>query len=403
VKKQRVIKRLKRQTLKRKQILHYRPTLAEAGLRDSQVKKRINNRFKNMFKNSIKKFTKKSIIISVACALFASQFTYAADAPPSPVEIDRVTEVTLAATADLMGTVHSRSYVNITASVNGRLEWLQEPGVMVTKGDVLAKMDLLPLQLKQAEQKAQIKRASINLRYFNNELNRLQKLKKTNSTSQFQLDQTKSQYELAQADSEIANLKLQQVENQLQRATVKAPFDGVVTERVVRAGTDISRSDVLLKLLDTEHLEVRLYVPVKYLAYVRKGLELNLQAIGQTISTKVTSVIPNTDPRSQTFEVRIQIPEHLNEFWTAGQLVKVTVPIQAAHPSLTIHRDSLILRKEGTFVVKVDDESKVHRLLVKVGKGTVDRVSIQGDLQRGDKVAIRGAERLKEGQSVIVQ
>jgi len=38
-----------------------------------------------------------------------------------------------------------------------------------------------------------------------------------------------------------------------------------------------------------------------------------------------------------------------------------------------------------------------------VGKGTIDRVSIQGDLQGGDKVAIRGAERLKEGQSVVVQ
>ena len=358
---------------------------------------------KVLFKSGLKSIIKNCVISSVASILLASQLSYAADAAPSPVKIDTVTEISLAATADLMGTVHSRSYVNITASVNGRIEWLQEPGVMVEQGDVLAKMDLLPLQLKQAEQKAQIKRASINSQYFNNELKRLQKLKKTNATSQFQLDHTKSQYELAQADSEIANLKLQQIEDELQRATVKAPFDGVVTERVVRAGTDINRSDVLLKLLDTEHLEVRLYVPVKYLVHVHKGLALNLQAIGQKISTKVTTVIPNTDPSSQTFEVRIQIPKHLNEFWTAGQLVKVTVPIQGAHPSLTIHRDALILRKGGTFVVKVDDENTVHRILVKVGKGTVDRVTIQGELQRGDKIAIRGAERLKEGQSVIVQ
>ena len=346
---------------------------------------------------------KKVVISSIASMLFASHLSHATEAPASPVKTDTVTEVSLEATADLMGTLYSRSYVNITAGVSGRLEWLQEPGVMVVQGDVLAKIDLLPLQLKQAEQKAQIKRAHINSRYFNNELKRLQKLKQTNSTSQFQLDQTKSQYELAQADIEIANLKLQQIDDELKRATVKAPFDGVVTERIVRAGTDINRSDILLKLLDTEHLEVRLYVPVKYLAYVRKGLELNLQAIGQTISTKVTSVIPSTDPLSQTFEVRIQLPEHLNEYWTAGQLVKVTVPVHSASPSLTVHRDALILRKEGTFVVKVDAENKAHRLLVKVGKGTLDRVSIQGDLQRGDKIAIRGAERLKEGQSVVVQ
>lgn len=346
---------------------------------------------------------KKVTISSVVCFFLASSLSNAAEVPASPVEVDTITEISLAATADLMGTLHSRSYVNITAGVSGRLEWLQEPGEMVVQGDVLAKMDLLPLQLKQAEQKAQIKRANINSRYFNNEFQRLQKLKQLNSTSQFQLDQTKSQYELAQADMEIATLKLKQIEDELRRATVKAPFDGVVTERVVRAGTDINRSDVLLKLLDTEHLEVRLYVAVKYLAYIRKGLELDLQAIGQSISTQVTSVIPSTDPLSQTFEIRIQIPEHLNKFWTAGQLVKVTIPVQDAHPSLTIHRDALILRKEGTFVVKVDAENKAHRLLVKVGKGTIDRVTIEGDFQNGDKIAIRGAERLKEGQSVIVQ
>lgn len=350
-----------------------------------------------------KRIVRKIIVSSFTCALFTSNISFAAEPPPSPVKIDAVTEISLAATVDLMGTLHSRSYANITAGVSGRLEWLQEPGVAVVQGDVLAKMDLLPLQLKQAEQKAQIKRASINSRYFNNELQRLQKLRKTNSTSQFQLDQTKSQYELAQTDSEIANLKLKQIEDELKRATVTAPFDGVVTERFIRAGTDINRSDILLKLLDTEHLEVRLFVPVKYLAYVRKGITLNLQAIGQEISTEVTSVIPSTDPRSQTFEVRIQIPVHLNEFWTAGQLVKVTVPVQSASPSLTIHRDALILRKDGTFVIKIDEENKAHRLLVKVGKGTFDRVTIQGDLQQGDKIAIRGAERLREGQSVVVQ
>lgn len=349
--------------------------------------------------NRIIKITK----VAIFNVLFSSSLLLAAETPPSPVQVDTVTEVSLAATADLMGTLHSRSFVSITAGVNGRLEWLQEPGTMVKKGDVLAKMDLLPLQLKQAEQKAQIKRASINSQYFKNELQRLQKLKATNSTSQFQLDQTKSQFDLAKTDSEIATLKLQQIEDELKRATVKAPFDGVVTERVVRAGTDINRSDILLKLLDTENLEVRLFVPVKYLAYVRKGLALDLSAIGHSISTEITSVIPSTDPLSQTFEVRIQIPEHLNEFWTAGQLVKVTVPVQHAHPSLTVHRDALILRKEGTFVVKIGAENKVHRLLVKVGNGTFERVTISGDLQSGDKVAIRGAERLKDGQQVVVQ
>ena len=347
------------------------------------------------------KFLKQGVLALFAIA--ASQFTNAAEAPPSPVKVDTVTEMTLPATADLMGTLYSRMHIPVTAGVSGRLDWLAEPGTLVQQGEPLVKMDLIPLQLKHAEQRAQIKRAQINVRYLKNEVERLQKLQASNSAAQFQLDQTQSQYDLALTDIEIAELKLKQLDDQIERAIIKAPFDGVVTERLVRAGTDVNRSDTLLKFLDTEHLEVRLYVPIKYLTHVNKGKELALSANEQSITTAVTAVIPSADPRSQTFEVRILIPEHMNELWAAGQLVKVTVPVQAAKPTLTVHRDALILRKDGTFVVKVGSDNKAHRLPVNVGKGTFDRVSVTGDLFQGDKVAVRGAERLREGQSVVIQ
>jgi RND family efflux transporter MFP subunit len=341
-------------------------------------------------------------LLSVAI-LFANNSMAAQEPPAKPVKVDQVTEMNLSATTDLMATVYSRSHIQITAGVNGRIEWLAEPGTLVQQGDALVKMDLLPLKLMQLEQKAQLKRAKINVRYLENEVQRLQKLKLSNSASQFQLDQTQSQFDLAQTDIEIADLKLQQIEDQIQRATVTAPFSGVITERLVRAGSDVNRSDLLLKILDTEQLEVRLYVPIKYLAYVRKGHGLDISANGQLINTEVTSLIPSADPKSQTFEVRINIPSHLNESWASGQLVKVTVPIQASSRSLTVHRDALILRKDGTYVVKIDAENTVHRLPVVVGNGTFERVSIEGELKDGDKVAIRGAERLNEGQKVIVQ
>jgi RND family efflux transporter MFP subunit len=341
--------------------------------------------------------------LSCTALLFASTLLSAAEIPPKPVKVDTVLEMSINATNDLNGTVHSRAHIPMTAGVDGRLAWLAEPGDYVHQGDVIIKMDLLPLQLKQAEQQSQIKRENINLAYYKNELLRLEKLRVTNSTSQFTLDQTRSKYELAQADMEIARLKLRQIEEQLSKATIIAPFDGVITERYVRAGTDVNRSAPLLKLLDTEQLEVRLFVPIKYLAHIKKGKTLKLMANGQHISAPVNVKIPSADPRSQTFEVRITIPEHLNKSWAAGQLVRVTIPIQASTPTLTVRRDALILRKEGIYVVKVDSDNKVHRLPVVVGKGNVDRVSIQGALQHGDHVAIRGAERLKEGEEVKIQ
>lgn len=343
-----------------------------------------------------------SAILSVSI-LLAGSATAAESPAPKPVKIDQVKEMNLSATTDLMATIHSRSHLQITAGVNGRIEWLAEPGSLVQQGDILVKMDLLPLKLMQLEQQAQLKRAEINVRYLKNEVQRLEKLKQSNSASQFQLDQTQSQYDLAKTDIEIADLKLQQIEDQIQRANVTAPFSGVITERIVRAGSDINRSDVLLKILDTEHLEVRLYVPIKYLAFIRKGNGLDISANGQIVNAGISALIPSADPKSQTFEVRINIPSHLNESWAAGQLVKVTVPIQATESTLTVHRDALILRKDGTYVVKIDTDNKVHRLPVVVQNGTFDRVSIEGELKHGDNVAVRGAERLSEGQAVIVQ
>jgi len=346
-----------------------------------------------------KKFIKGLLASSM---VFLAIGVNAEDKPASPVKLDTVTKISLPATTDLMGTLHSQSHIQITAGINGRLEWLAEPGTTVKSGDTLVKMDLLPLKLKFAEQKAQIKRANINLAYLKNEWDRLQKLRKTNSTSQFQLDQTKSQYELAQTDIEIANLKLQQIEDQINRAIVKAPFDGVITQRITRAGTDVSRSDTLLKLLDTQNLEVRVFVPIKYLAYITQGSKLKVFTNDKEISAPIIAKIPSADPRSQTFEVRIKIPDAINDYWAAGQLVKVTIPTQNNLAKITVHRDALILRKDGTYVIKIDNQNKAHKLLVTVGSGSFERVVVEGELTEGDKVAIRGAERLTQGQLVVV-
>lgn len=352
---------------------------------------------------TMSQYIKHTLGLSVLACLFTTSQVSANSAPAKPVKVDQVTEVILPATSDFMGTVESRTHIPITAGVNGRIEKIAQPGDFVQQGDVLIQMDTLPLKLRLAEQKAQIKRAEINMRYLKNEVERLEQLKKTNATSQFQLDQQRSQYELAISDHEIAELQLKQVEDQLARAVVKAPFEGVVTERLMRAGSDVNRSDTLLRFLDTTNLEAHVYVPVKYLGFLRRGNELTLSADEQTIQAKIHAIIPSADSRSQTVEVRILIPETLNHVWAAGQLVKVRIPVQESKPSLTVHRDALILRKNGVYVVKVGNDSTVKRLEVNVGAGTDERVSIEGNIQAGDSIAIRGAERLQDGESVVVQ
>ena len=325
-----------------------------------------------------------------------------AQAPP-PVKTDTVEVMKLAATMDFMGTLYSRSDTLVTAGVDARLEWIIEPGTYVHANDVIVKMDIVPLQLQLGEQKAIARRAEINVRYLKNEWERIDSLKKTNSTSQYELDQARSRYELAQTEAEIAKFKRQQIEEKISRAYVKAPFNGLITERYSREGTDVNRSDKLLKILDTENLEARVYIPIKYLAYVNLGDHLNLSSENKKVAGELIAKIPSADTLSQTFEIRIAVPKTDEQNWVTGELVKVEVPIQPQQAGLTVHRDALVLRNNSTYVIKVDTANIARKIPVSVGIGTNSRVTVLGDLIGGDKVAIRGAELLSDGQEVNIQ
>ncbi|WP_169629325.1 efflux RND transporter periplasmic adaptor subunit [Ferrimonas kyonanensis] len=323
--------------------------------------------------------------------------------PASPVKVAQVKQTDLAPTARLLGTVYSRNNVMVTAGVDGQLTWIVEPGTLVSKGDTLVTMDTFPLELAQLEQQAQIKRAEINLRYLKRELERLVTLQAHNNAAEYQLDENRSKYELANADLEIARLKLKQINDQLDRAQIEAPFDGVITERLVREGTDVNRSDTLLRMMDTEHLEVHLHVPVKYLSKISRGKPLTISSEHYLTQATIRSVIPAADPRSQTFELRMTLPAESVQYLTAGELVKVAIPVQQPRQTLAVHRDALILRRQGSYVMKIDDDNVAHKTQVVVGDGQGDWVAIEGELAAGDRVAIRGAERLREGQKVSIQ
>ncbi len=344
---------------------------------------------------------KTAFLILTLLALPVSSL--AQQAPASPVRVNTVQETLFAPTIEIVGAIHSRHNVRLTAGVAGRLDFVAEPGTLVEQGQEVARIDPLPLTLQQAEQQALIKREQINQKYLQRELTRLRDLQKTNSASAFQVDQMQSQFELAQADLEIAQLKLQQIEDQLSRTIIRAPFSGVVSERYREAGGEINRSEVLLSLLDTYNLEGRLQVPVKYLAVVRQVNSVQVKLGDQLLDAPIKAIIPNADSLSQSFELRVTLPASDQYLWASGQLLSARLPVKAPQMALTVHRDALILRREGTYVVVIDEQNVAHREKVLVGEGLADRVSVQSSgLRHGDKVVTRGAERLQDGQTVVV-
>lgn len=322
-----------------------------------------------------------------------------------PAKVVRVAEVSrteLAPTVAVPGTIYSRNEIQVTAGVAGQLTMVAEPGTYIEKGHPIARIDKSTLRLQRAEQEALLQRAEINIRQLNSQLRRQRELENESLVSEFELEQTEANRDLAVSDANITKVRIRQIDDLIRRADVRAPFSGVVISREHRAGEDVARGEVLAQMTDILNLEVRAFVPLKHLPRTAVGQTLDIFATEEYHIGTIRSLVPTGDVRSQTFEARIDLAQNATGRWTVGQLVSVAIPIRAKALALTVPRDALVLRSNGSFVFRISDENKAEKIEVQLGDSAGDLISVSGPLAEGDRVAIRGAENLTEGADVKV-
>jgi RND family efflux transporter MFP subunit len=338
--------------------------------------------------------------IAVAFLLLAAPLSLAQQPPASVVHISTVSRAEVAPTVAVPGTVYSRNEAQITAGVGGQLVMVAEPGTVVKKGDPVARIDKQSLRLQRAEQEALLERAQITIRQLQSQLHRQQELASSSLVSEFELEQTQANRDLAVSDANIIGIRIRQIEDLLRRADVRAPFSGVVISRSRRAGEEVARGEVLGHLTDTGHLEVRAFVPLKHLPRTASGQTIDVFATDATHTGTIRSLVPTGDVRSQTFEARIDLPADATRDWTVGQLVSVAIPIRARQLALAVPRDALVLRQNGSFVFRINADNKAEQIEVEIGDSAGDLIAVSGALQEGDRVAVRGAETLSDGAEV---
>lgn len=340
--------------------------------------------------------------LKLAIILLAlSQTTQAARDNTKTVETviaePRMIEETIAVT----GTVHTRNEVQLTAGVNGRLLMVHEPGTVIKQGEAVARIDDSTLQLQKREQQALLKRAGVELRRQQLEYDRLKKLSDSNAVSEFQLDNVRALRDLARTEQDIIKVRIEQIEEQIDRTYSTADFTGVVTERMHRSGEDVARGQILARLTDTDTLEVRAFVPLKYLENSNKGVVLDVYANNQRQQGKIRTLIPAGDALSQTFEARIDLSDTESKVWPVGQLVSVAIPINKKSERLAVPRDALILRNDGIYIFVIENEL-ARRVTVSLGDSDQEWIVVNGKLNAGDRVVTRGAETLNDGDSVKI-
>ncbi len=319
----------------------------------------------------------------------------------SPVEVRAVVLQAVSEVLEVNGVIRSRYDLLLPSLLDGALVWVAEEGQRAAQGEVVALVDVEELTLQRREQILSIERAEISFEYLSREVRRLETLQAASLASSTQLAELVSRRDLASNDISMARARVEQLEERLARGKLVSPVSGVVRERLRQGGEFVRRGEGVLRIVDTDHLEVRVSIPVSYANRIAVQQSATV-LVGETVfEGRLRNIVVATED-AQTISALLDIPGRLATSVVAGQFARVQLPVNLAGDALYVPRDAVVLRSEGNFVFRIDEHNMATRVPVVLGRGQGDMVAVSGDLRAGENVAVRGVERLVDGQVVKV-
>ncbi|MGA7279380.1 MAG: efflux RND transporter periplasmic adaptor subunit, partial [Desulfocapsaceae bacterium] len=296
--------------------------------------------------------------------------------PGPPAAIVRVAEAAIQSLAPetiVPGTVVSRSDARLSAEVNGRLLEVADVGTFAARGDEIAKIEDTTITLRRDELLAEVERAEARLKFLESEEARYVQLSKSNLTAATKLDETRSDRDVSRGDLRVAKSRLAQLEDQLGRTSIKAPFDGIVVERLMMPGERVEIGRNVVRMVDQQHLEVIARAPLDYYSYVQPGQQLELRTGSEVVMGTVRTVVAVGSEKTHLFELRLDIE---SDRFPVGQTLRVSVPTSNAREALVVPRDALVLRPEGITVFVVGEDLKASQVTVTTGIDAGDRIEV---------------------------
>jgi RND family efflux transporter MFP subunit len=297
------------------------------------------------------------------------------------------------------GSVVSRDDARIASVVSGQVVWIADVGALVKRGETIAKLDDTLPKLRVAELRAQVARASAQHDVSGSQLDRFNRLAATQALSASQLEDARAQRDMSGDDLERVEAQLRQAQYEIAQSAIRAPFPGIVTERFVQRGEYVQVGAATVRLVNTIDIEARATAALDLAAHVHTGQMVIVREHGIEKTGRVRAVVPVGDDRSRQFEVRVTLA---SPDWLVGTPVEVSLPTTGARTAVTVPRDALMIRQNHSYVLRVTRANTVEQLDVTPGAGMADSVEVSGPVSPGDRLVVRGGERLAAGQVVRV-
>ena len=325
----------------------------------------------------------------------------------TPVTVELVRTEPLINRLELSGTVTSPRVSQISTSVPGLIEAVHfDSGANVEAGDLLLELDpkLEEMALKQAE--AEARQAVAELADAQRRMKIAENLAKREYGPQNTVDTLKNEIQIDAATIERRKAQQAAAAERLDRHLVRAPFSGVISERMAEVGEWVVPGATVFELVAMQGLRVDVPVPQQYYPQIQTGAEVTLRfdALPDAVlPAKIGALIPVSDPNVRTFTLRV-LPTRENVAITPGMSARVSVRLASGQRGIVVSRDALVRYPDGRITVWVlesnGEANHVKERRVEIGLSFDGLVQIRSGLKEGERVVVRGNESLREGQVV---
>ena len=286
--------------------------------------------------------------------------------------------------------IESLHEATVSAQIAGQVtQILVDAGDRVRRGQVLARIDTREVDAQVASARAQVAQAEAALAQAQLNYDRTKSLVAQNFLSQSALDKADADLKTARAALEAARAGTTQATTGRSFAELRAPIDGVVTQRLMEPGELATPGRGVVAIHDPAALRAVGTIPQFVLPRTARvdTAVIELPSVQQRVKAARVTVLPAADPRLLSTQVRADLPADAPAGVVPGTAAKVLVPIGRSR-KLVVPSAAVVRRSELTAVYVVSDGSRQLRQ-VRVGSAVADgAVEVLAGLSAGERVAL---------------
>jgi RND family efflux transporter MFP subunit len=318
---------------------------------------------------------------------------------PVKVQTTRVGEQPMPEYLTVTGSLRAHQQSDIAADANGKiLQTLIERGQRVKRGQVLVTLDARSATLGAQAASAQAKVAQSQLEQAQRECGRVQHLLETGAISQADFDRQTATCTANQWSATAAEAQQASATKLLGDTRIRAPFDGVVGERMVDVGQYVEPSTRIASIYEADPLRLQLTIPEANISALHEGMPVTfaVAAFGdEKFTGAVKYISPNVRESTRDLVVEAMVPNadgRLRPGMFAVAKIELAERAEPAVDSKAVVRDETEAR---IFVVGADKQ--IQERLVQLGETKQDLVAVLSGVRPGESVVLQPGPNVRDG------